>query len=85
VLGQAGFEGVELAPFTGTDVLEVDTLDEDIGRLLQVGPMRAAWDEAEGEARAAAIQAVRAALGPYAAGPDRYEVPGAAWIITARR
>jgi hypothetical protein len=25
--------------------------DEDIGRLLQVGPMRTAWDEAEGEAR----------------------------------
>ena len=85
VLGHAGFEHVVLDPFTTVDVLHADTLDEDIGRLLQLGPMRTAWDEAEGEARAAAIQAVRAALRPYAVGPDRYEVEGAAWVITARR
>ena len=85
VLGRAGFDGVALTPFTAMDVLHVDTLDEDIGRLLQLGPMRTAWDEAEGEARAAATQAVRAALHPYAVGPDRYEVEGAAWVITALR
>ena len=83
VLGDAGFADVELTPFTAVDVLHADTLDEDIGRLLQVGPMRTAWDEAEGEARAAAIQAVRAALGPYAVGPDRYELQGSAWVVTA--
>ncbi len=83
VLGSAGFDDVALTPFTAMDVLHVDTLDEDIGRLLQLGPMRTAWDEAEGEARAAATQAVRAALRPYAVGPDRYEVEGAAWVVTA--
>jgi len=85
VLEGAGFVDVELEPFTAVDVLRADTLDEDIGRLLQLGPMRTAWDAAEGEARAAAIQAVRAALGPYAVGPDRYELQGAAWVVTAGR
>lgn len=85
VLEGARLIDIELAPFTAVDVLRADSLDEDIARLLEAGPMRTAWDAAEGEARAAAIQAVRAALGPYAAGPDRYELQGAAWVVTARR
>jgi SAM-dependent methyltransferase len=85
VLGDAGFAGVEVRAFTSVDVLRADTLDEDISRLLQMGPMRTAWDAAGAEARAASVQAVRAALGPYAVGPDRYELRGAAWVVTARR
>jgi SAM-dependent methyltransferase len=85
VLAGAGFADVDLAPFTTVDVLRADALDEDIARLLQMGPMRTAWDEAGAEARAAAVQAVRAALGHYAVGPDRYELPGAARVVTARR
>jgi SAM-dependent methyltransferase len=84
ILGAAGFTDVELAGFSSGADLRADAVDEDVARLLQIGPMRSAWDEADDAARSAAVAAVREAVQPYRDG-DRYRLPGAVWVVTATR
>jgi SAM-dependent methyltransferase len=82
ILGAAGFTGVDLAEYSSGAELRADALDEDVARLLQIGPMRGAWDEAGEEARSAAVAAVGEAVRPYRDG-DAYRLPGAVWVVTA--
>lgn len=82
VLGSAGFADVGLAGFSSSADLRADALDEDAAHLLQIGPMRGAWDEAGDDGRVAAVAAVREAVQPYRDG-DVYRLPGAVWVVTA--
>ena len=84
ILDGAGFVDVALDPFTSAAVFRAGAADEDVAQLLQIGPMRGAWDEAGEGARAAAVAAVREACEPYRDG-DAYRLPGAVWVVTARR
>jgi SAM-dependent methyltransferase len=83
-LGAAGFTDVGLAGFSSGASLRADALEEDAARLLQIGPMRGAWDEADDDARSTAVAAVREAVQPYREG-DAYRLPGAVWVVTASR
>jgi hypothetical protein len=82
ILEGAGFSGVHLGSFSSAAVLDVDDLDDDVVRLLSIGPMRRAWDDADDAGRAAAVAAVREAVQPYRDG-DVYRLPGAVWVVTA--
>jgi len=82
ILSSAGFTGVDLAGFSSGASLRTEALDEDVARLLQIGPMRSAWDEADDSGRSAAVAAVREAVQPYRDG-DAYRLPGAVWVVTA--
>jgi hypothetical protein len=84
ILGGAGFADVALDGFTSAAVLGAGAGDEDVAELLQIGPMRSAWDDAGDDARAAAVAAVRDAIEPYRDG-DVYRLPGSVWVVTARR
>ena len=84
ILDGAGFADVALDGFTSAAVLRAGDADDDVAQLLQIGPMRSAWDEAGDGARAAAVAAVREAVEPYRDG-DVYRLPGAVWVVTARR
>jgi SAM-dependent methyltransferase len=84
ILGGAGFADVALDPFTSAAVIQADAADEELAELLQIGPMRTAWDEADDAARRSAVAAVREAVEPYRDG-DAYRLPGAVWVVTARR
>jgi SAM-dependent methyltransferase len=84
ILGAAGLADVALDGFSSAAVLRADAVDEDAARLLQIGPMRGAWDEADEQSRQAAVAAVRDAVQPYRDG-DAYRLPGAVWVVTARR
>jgi SAM-dependent methyltransferase len=82
VLGSAGFTDVDLGSFSSGAHLRVDAVEDDAARLLQIGPMRGAWDEADDAGRASAVAAVRDAVQPYRDG-DEYRLPGAVWVVTA--
>jgi hypothetical protein len=84
VLGSAGFADVDLASYSSGAGLRAGALDEDAARLLQIGPMRGAWDEADEDARSTAVAAVREAVQPYRDG-NVYWLPGAVWVVTATR
>lgn len=60
------------------------TLDEAVAFLLQLGPVGVALRDASGDARAAVMEAVRAALAPYFDGAA-VRLRAASWIVTARR
>jgi hypothetical protein len=85
VLGAAGFADVVVQGATSAARLGEETLDEDVVRLLQTGPMRTAWDQAGAEARSAAVAAVREAVAPFRSHDGGYALPGAVWVVTARR
>lgn len=86
LLGAAGFTQVEVEPILPSILLGGGgTLDESIDFLLGTGIVRGLLGLAEPDARAAAIEVVRASLA------DRYE-PGVGvrlgaggWLVTARR
>ena len=83
VLGGAGLEDVAVEGFASAAVVGADD-DDELGRLLRIGPMRSAWDAAGADARRTAVAAVREAVAPFRDG-DCYRLPGAVWVVTARR
>jgi SAM-dependent methyltransferase len=84
ILEAAGFGDVDLEGFSSAAVLHEETIDDDAVRLLQTGPMRSAWDQAENDRRRAAVAAVVEAVAPYRDG-DAFRLPGAVWVVTAAR
>ncbi len=81
----AGFVDVALDGFSSAAVLRAGAADEDVAQLLQIGPMRSAWDAADDDARREAVAAVRQAVEPYRSDDGSYRLPGAVWVVTARR
>ena len=82
VLESSGFRDVTVTRQDGAWTADPGTASMAIGRLLAVGPMGAAWNSADDDARAAAIDAVLVGLEEHRDG-DGWRVPAAALIISA--
>lgn len=74
-----------------TDALDVllalaggGPLDETVEHALEMGPLATALAEASDDVRERVRRAVREALAPHAT-PEGVRLPGAAWIVTARK
>jgi SAM-dependent methyltransferase len=84
-IGAAGFEGVAIEDVREPqNVGGAATLEEAVAFLLVAGPAAAALKGAPPEVRARLAAALRAALAPFVT-PRGVVLPGAAWIVTARR
>jgi len=84
-LSGAGFEAIEIEPFTTSLLLGGGgTLDETEDFLVASGSGRALLDPTPVDARQAAIRAVRDTLAPLA-GEDGVRLGAAAWIVTAHK
>jgi hypothetical protein len=85
ILAGAGFVDIALTPLDVTVSLGGPlSIDEAVDLALRVGPASAAFAKVPETERPAAIASVRAALLPHH-GPEGVRLPGAAWIVTARR
>src|SRR5438552_12885119 len=85
LLTNAGFEAIDVAPFETSMLLAGGgTLDETIEFLLATGIGRAMLDQAEPDARARAVDAVRTALAAHHHG-DGVRLGAATWVVTARK
>ena len=85
LLTNAGFEAIDVVPFDTSMLLAGGgTLDETIEFLLATGIGRAMLDQAEPDARARAVDAVRTALAAHHHG-DGVRLGAATWIVTARK
>ncbi len=86
ILGAAGFADVALEPLEA--VLTVGggraSLDDAVQFVFGLGMAAAALKAATPEQRSAAAGAVRETFRPFH-GPDGVRMPGATWIVTARR
>jgi SAM-dependent methyltransferase len=82
-LSGAGFEAIEVEPFTTSMLLGGGgTFDETVDFLVASGSGRALLDPAPADARRAAISAVRDTLAPLV-DVDGVRLGAAAWIVTA--
>lgn len=81
ILGDAGWSDIALARFD-IDHSIGDDLDDAIGYITQMGPMSEVFAEADSEAQANALAAIRGALEPFA-GPGGVRVGFSTWIVTA--
>jgi SAM-dependent methyltransferase len=85
ILARAGFDHVALEPLETTlTVGGGGSIDEAVEFLLELGPAGALLRDADPALRPAVAASVRAAILPFA-GPGGVRMPGAAWIVTARR
>jgi SAM-dependent methyltransferase len=82
ILGEAGFERIELAPHEREIVLG-STTDEAAEFALTTGPASRLLEGASAADRARAAQVVRDALAPHASG-GRVALGSAIWCVTAR-
>jgi SAM-dependent methyltransferase len=85
VLGAAGFGAVRVEPFDADVVLSEASLDEAVEFGVSAGPGSRLLLEADEATRAAAREAVRAALAPRATERSGVRLRGATWIVTGRR
>ena len=85
ILSAAGFEAIEVEPFSTPMLLGGGgTLDETVDFLVASGSGRALLDPAAPAARRAAITAVRHALAPLV-DDDGIRLGASAWVVTAHR
>jgi SAM-dependent methyltransferase len=84
LLAGAGFVDVAITPVRGERVITEGSTDNDVRTLLEVGPLGEAYESADDPTKAAAVEAIVAALAPYREG-DGWRLPGAGLTITARR
>ena len=85
LLTDAGFEAIDVAPFDTSMLLAGGgTLDETIEFLLATGIGRAMFDQAEPDAAARAVDAVRTALAAHH-DVDGVRLGAATWVVTARK
>lgn len=83
VLGRAGFAGIRLEPVVlSLDLAIGGGLDAAVGTAVGIGPASRALEGQPAPLRAAATQAIRAALASYQSG-NRVALGGAIWIVTA--
>ena len=84
VVTAGGFVDASVDPIAGVRIFTAATADEDIEALLDVGPASAAFHAADEPTRQATIDAGRMAVEPFR-DDQTWRVPGAAWMVTARR
>lgn len=89
LLHEAGFREVALEPFDspllfGIGADDMAAAEDALAQAGHLGPLRRLLAKQEGEVRARAEDAVRAAFRRHADG-GRVSLPGGAWIVTARR
>lgn len=84
ILGAAGFAGIamEACPLA-LDVAIGRGLDAAVQGALEIGPAHRALEGQPPEVAAAATNAIREALAPFAKG-DTVVLPGSIWIVTAK-
>lgn len=82
LLESCGFRDVVMTRHEGVWTAEEGSVDDSVARLLSVGPMGGPWKEADDDARAAGIDAVKGGLEQYREG-NGWRVPAAAVVITA--
>lgn len=83
ILGRAGFAGVQLEPIGLTlDIALGNGLDAAVATAVGIGPTSRALEGQPAPLRAAATQAIRAALADQQLG-SRVPLAGAIWIVTA--
>lgn len=83
ILREAGFAGIHIAPHDlSLDIAAGGGFESAIETAVIIGPANRALEEAEPNARAAAVEAVRHDLKPYAKG-DSVLLGGAIWIVSA--
>jgi SAM-dependent methyltransferase len=84
LLGEAGFVDVTVEPVEGVRMFTPASVDDDVQMLLEVGPLGEDYEAADDASRAAAFDAILAAVESYRDG-DNWRLPGAALKVTARR
>lgn len=84
ILQGAGFRDIQCEFYeTPISIGGATNVDEAVAFMLEIGPIAVLLREAETLVRARVIEAIRAALIPYA-GHDQVSLGGAAWIVLAR-
>jgi SAM-dependent methyltransferase len=84
ILGEAGFTGIEMEPCDfALDVAIGRGLDAAVQGALEIGPASRALEGHPEDVRAAATNAIREALTPFAKG-QTVPLPASIWIVTAR-
>jgi SAM-dependent methyltransferase len=84
LLEGSGFVDVVVTPVPGARVIPAGVAEEAVRTLLEIGPLGDYYDAASPAARTAAVEAVIAAIAPYA-DADGWRLPGAGLTLTARR
>ncbi|MEA3077334.1 MAG: hypothetical protein QOF60_2242 [Actinomycetota bacterium] len=84
LFGAAGLVDVAISPVAGERFITSASSDNDLRTLLEVGPLGEAFEAAPAPTRAAAVDAIVAALAPFR-DADGWRLPGAGLTITARR
>lgn len=84
LLSDAGFHDVTIAPVTSTRLIEEARGRDSVGAMLEVGPMGDAYAGASEDTRAAAVDAVVAAIEAFRV-DGGWSLPGHALVIGARR
>src|ERR1700736_2181258 len=84
ILGEAGFTGIEMEPHDfALDVAIGRGLDAAVQGALEIGPASRALEGHPEDVRAAATDALREALAPFAKG-QTVPLPASIWIVPAR-
>jgi SAM-dependent methyltransferase len=83
ILATAGFSAISIDPFEGELTLGgAGSVDAAVEFATQTGALRALLGSVDDATRAAAVDAVRGAVTPYA-GPEGVRIGFAAWIVSA--
>jgi SAM-dependent methyltransferase len=81
ILGESGFVDIALEPI---DVpVDLGSIERAVRLMSELGPAAALLEDASEKDRARAIEAVAAALRPFATA-DGLKLPSAAWVVSAR-
>jgi SAM-dependent methyltransferase len=83
ILADAGWSDITVADFRATmDSPEGEAMDR-FGFLVQMGPLREKYAEADDDTRRRVVDAVLEAAAPHLS-DGQYRLPAAVWIVTAR-
>lgn len=82
LLRASGFEDVDVVRHEHSWTFDAGTAADAIVQMVSVGPLAQAWAEADDEARAATLDAIRTACEEHR-DHDRYQIPAAAFTISA--
>jgi SAM-dependent methyltransferase len=84
LLGEAGFEAIDVQPFEAPVVLSDGGVDAAVDLISHIGPAARLLAEVPSAARAAARAAIAEALRPHSVAGGPVQLVGAAWLVTAR-
>jgi SAM-dependent methyltransferase len=83
ILGKVGFGYVTVGKYDGVMAMGRD-MDSVAAQILRIGPLSRAVGEADQNARARIVEAVRAALEKFRASSGEIAPPTACWLVSAR-